>query len=80
MAPSTDRADCIVKGRISIRIAHKECVRVHLPHPLNQSRLETPDNQMQQSVASFVAMMHLTKKLYKKEMSRRIERGVEKGR
>jgi len=46
--------NCTAKGRISICIDHKECVRVHFPHLFNESRLEgrfSTDNHMQQSVA-----------------------------
>jgi len=75
--PIDARANCTVKGRISMLIGHEECYMVHLPYPLNQSRLEGPcsDHQMQQSVASFVAAMHLenNKKDLKKEREMRGE-------
>jgi len=68
--------NCIVKGRISNRIGDKECVRVHLPHPLNQSRLEGPFsidiyNQMQQSAACAVTAMHLKAKLRERKRGRK---------
>jgi len=68
--PFIDQPNCTFESRVSNCIGHKQCVRVHLPYSVNQSRLGGPctDHQMQQSVASLVAASHLTKKKRKESI------------